>query len=77
MGDKMSFSEDIEYHYPYDYHYGGPRTNDKTWTGANGVVHKIYEMETSHIENCIKLLERQGICVPYEMERELHARKTR
>lgn len=31
----------------------------ETWTTQDGTVIKVSEMETSHIENCIKMLKNQ------------------
>ena len=49
--------------------------DDTTWTTQAGVTLAFYEMETSHLENTIAMLERKGIEPPYLMERELYMRK--
>lgn len=38
----------------------------ETWTTQDGTVLKLSEMETSHIENCIKMLKSQ-IVDPYDV----------
>ena len=48
--------------------------HNTTWTTKTGVSMKFYEMETSHLENTIAMLERKGIEPPYLMKRELYMR---
>ena len=32
----------------------------KTWRAVDGTVYSISKMETSHIKNCLRLIERSG-----------------
>ena len=76
----MSIYKDYEPKIGYlynEYEYNIPQRSDTSWTSADGTIYNIYEMETSHIQNCINLCERKGIEPPYEMERELYIRKTK
>lgn len=44
---------------PYDYLYHRV-THEDTWETKNFKILKIKDMETSHIKNCIAILEKKG-----------------
>jgi hypothetical protein len=48
--------------------------NATTWTTREGVKMNIVDMETSHIENTIKMLHRNDIAPPSLMYRVLEIR---
>lgn len=45
------------------------------WRDKQGSLHKIDAMQTSHLNNLVKMLERQDFDIPLRLEVELEFRK--
>jgi len=46
--------------------------HDTTWATKNDKIMKVYEMETSHLENTLTMLEQKDKEPPYLTEKELY-----
>ena len=69
----MSWYEDEYVDFGFYEERGHPALSDcgKYWQGQ-----AFFLLETSHLVNIKALLDRKGYDIPYELERELHLRRT-